>query len=190
MVHAASTTTLTPSAGNRNTSKTNTKLVSSYLPYNHWTSTAGPEPSTQWWPDAFTRSSVYLVRSHPKLRRRVRDRHLPTFLPRQLSVLRAMWSNRCYFNFMLRVPYFLIKTEPLWDHFVDGPCASVCQDFLSQEIMEKPNEDCDCNLERNRDQNQENYPNQSWEQDGRSKQKMEEHILYPRRRAREREASH
>ncbi|GBP28104.1 hypothetical protein EVAR_21226_1 [Eumeta japonica] len=47
----------------------------------------------------------------------------------------------------------------------------------------------DCNLERDRDRYQERYPDQSWDQDDRSKQKMKEHIQYPRRRDREREAS-
>ncbi|GBP94610.1 hypothetical protein EVAR_70000_1 [Eumeta japonica] len=45
-------------------------------------------------------------------------------------------------------------------------------------INKKPNEDRDCNLER--DRYQKRYPNQIWEQHDRSKQKMEEHIPYPR----------
>ncbi|GBP37819.1 hypothetical protein EVAR_21662_1 [Eumeta japonica] len=61
-------------------------------------------------------------------------------------------------------------------------CCVVC-------LPIKPNEDRDCNLERDRDRNQDRYPNQSWEQDDYSKQKMEEHIPYPRRRGRERKAS-
>ncbi|GBP60658.1 Retrovirus-related Pol polyprotein from transposon TNT 1-94 [Eumeta japonica] len=57
-----------------------------------------------------------------------------------------------------------------------------CADIFTKALARKPNEDRDCNLERDRDRNQGRYPDQSWKQDDRSKQKMEEHIPSPRKR--------